>query len=73
MTGVTVRAPAKINLQLAVGPRRTDGYHDLVTVFQAISLHDDVTAARPAARAGTGYWSAVRAPTRCPPAPATWR
>jgi len=40
---VTVRAPAKINLQLAVGPRRADGYHDLVTVFQAISLYDDVT------------------------------
>ena len=45
MTGVTVRAPAKINLQLAVGPRRSDGYHDLVTVFQAISLYDDVTVA----------------------------
>ena len=43
MTGVTVRVPAKINLQLAVGPRRDDGYHDLVTVFQAISLYDDVT------------------------------
>jgi 4-diphosphocytidyl-2-C-methyl-D-erythritol kinase len=41
---VTVRAPAKINLQLAVGPLREDGYHDLVTVFQAISLYDDVTA-----------------------------
>jgi len=45
VTGVTVRAPAKINLQLGVGPRRADGYHDLVTVFQAISLHDDVTVA----------------------------
>ena len=44
MTGVTVRAPAKINLQLAVGPLRDDGYHDLVTVFQARSLNDDVTA-----------------------------
>jgi 4-diphosphocytidyl-2-C-methyl-D-erythritol kinase len=42
---VTVRAPAKINLQLAVGPLRADGYHDLVTVFQAISLYDEVTAA----------------------------
>jgi 4-diphosphocytidyl-2-C-methyl-D-erythritol kinase len=40
---VTVRAPAKINLQLAVGPRRADRYHDLVTIFQAISLYDDVT------------------------------
>jgi 4-diphosphocytidyl-2-C-methyl-D-erythritol kinase len=45
VTGVTVRAPAKINLQLAVGPLRDDGYHDLVTVFQAISLYDEVTAA----------------------------
>ena len=45
MTGVTVRAPAKINLQLAVGPLRDDGYHDLVTVFQAVSLYDEVTAA----------------------------
>ena len=42
---MTVRAPAKINLQLAVGPRRADGYHELVTVFQAISLYDDVTVA----------------------------
>lgn len=40
---VTVRAPAKINLHLAVGERRTDGYHDLVTVFHAVSLFDEVT------------------------------
>lgn len=40
---VTVRVPAKINLQLAVGPPRPDGYHDLVTVFHAISLADEVT------------------------------
>jgi 4-diphosphocytidyl-2-C-methyl-D-erythritol kinase len=38
-----VRVPAKINLQLAVGPRRADGYHDLVTVFHAVSLFDEVT------------------------------
>ena len=43
MTAVTVRVPAKLNLQLAVGPRRPDGYHDLVTVFHAISLSDEVT------------------------------
>jgi 4-diphosphocytidyl-2-C-methyl-D-erythritol kinase len=41
--GVTVRVPAKLNLQLAVGPRRADGYHDLVTVFHAVSLFDEVT------------------------------
>ena len=49
MTGVTVRVPAKLNLQLAVGPPRADGYHDLVTVFHAVSLFDEVTA-RPAER-----------------------
>lgn len=43
MTSVTVRVPAKINLQLAVGPLRPDGYHGLVTVFHAISLFDEVT------------------------------
>jgi 4-diphosphocytidyl-2-C-methyl-D-erythritol kinase len=42
---VTVRVPAKINLQLAVGPLRPDGYHHLVTVFHAISLYDEVTVA----------------------------
>lgn len=40
---VTVRAPAKINLELRVGPRRDDGYHDLATVFHAVSLYDEVT------------------------------
>jgi len=46
---VTVRAPAKVNLALLVGPRRTDGYHDVVSVFHAVSLYDEVVA-RPAAR-----------------------
>ncbi|HEX4093968.1 MAG TPA: 4-(cytidine 5'-diphospho)-2-C-methyl-D-erythritol kinase [Trebonia sp.] len=45
MTRVTARVPAKINLQLAVGPLRPDGYHGLVTVFHAVSLFDEVTAA----------------------------
>jgi 4-diphosphocytidyl-2-C-methyl-D-erythritol kinase len=40
---VTVRVPAKINLQLAVGPLRPDGYHGLVTVFHAVSLFDELT------------------------------
>ncbi len=40
---VTVTAPAKVNLQLAVGPARADGYHGLVTVFHAVSLLDEVT------------------------------
>jgi 4-diphosphocytidyl-2-C-methyl-D-erythritol kinase len=42
---VTVRVPAKINLQLAVGSPRPDGYHGLVTVFHAVSLFDEVTVA----------------------------
>ncbi|WP_193393866.1 4-(cytidine 5'-diphospho)-2-C-methyl-D-erythritol kinase [Mycobacterium kyorinense] len=40
---VTVRAPGKINLYLAVGDRREDGYHELTTVFHAVSLVDEVT------------------------------
>ncbi|TRZ71336.1 MAG: 4-(cytidine 5'-diphospho)-2-C-methyl-D-erythritol kinase [Streptomycetaceae bacterium] len=40
---VTVRVPAKVNLQLSVGPREADGFHNLVTVFQAISIFDEVT------------------------------
>jgi 4-diphosphocytidyl-2-C-methyl-D-erythritol kinase len=43
---VTVRAPAKVNLELRVGPRRPDGYHGLATVFQAVSLHDEVSVSR---------------------------
>ncbi|MEU7551792.1 4-(cytidine 5'-diphospho)-2-C-methyl-D-erythritol kinase [Streptomyces sp. NPDC044571] len=42
--GVTVRVPAKVNVQLAVGAARPDGFHDLANVFLAVSLHDEVTA-----------------------------
>lgn len=34
---------AKINLTLHVGPRRQDGYHDLRTLLQSITLHDTLT------------------------------
>ena len=37
---VEVQVPAKVNLQLSVGPKKADGYHEVVTVFQAISLMD---------------------------------
>src|ERR1700743_843966 len=40
---VTVRVPGKVNLHLAIGDRREDGYHDLTTVFHAVSLVDEVT------------------------------
>lgn len=46
MTGareLTVRAAAKINLLLGVGAPRPDGFHTLVTVYQAVSLYDDLT------------------------------
>ncbi|MFJ6797800.1 4-(cytidine 5'-diphospho)-2-C-methyl-D-erythritol kinase [Streptomyces sp. NPDC091268] len=40
---VTVRVPAKVNVQLAVGAARADGFHDLANVFLAVSLYDEVT------------------------------
>ncbi|MPV36557.1 4-(cytidine 5'-diphospho)-2-C-methyl-D-erythritol kinase [Georgenia subflava] len=43
---VHVRAPGKINLALRVGPARDDGFHPLATVFQAVSLYEDVVARR---------------------------
>jgi 4-diphosphocytidyl-2-C-methyl-D-erythritol kinase len=45
---VTVRAPAKVNLHLSVGPLRHDGFHDLTSVFHAVSLFDEVTVTRAA-------------------------
>lgn len=39
---VTVRVPAKVNLHLGVGPLRPDGKHQLHTVYQAVSLYDEV-------------------------------
>lgn len=42
--GVHVRAPGKINVTLRVGPSGADRYHRLVTVFQAVSLYEDVRA-----------------------------
>lgn len=55
---VRVRVPSKVNLFLAVRGLRDDGYHELVTVFQTVSIHDTVVAqldgtpvsAHPAAR-----------------------
>lgn len=37
------RAPAKVNLGLEVVGRRGDGYHAIVTIFQAVGLFDEVT------------------------------
>ena len=49
---VRVKVPAKINLRLAVGPLRTDGFHPVLTVFHAVSLYDEVTVAEGAPGAG---------------------
>lgn len=42
---ITRRAPAKVNLGLEIVGRRADGYHDLVTIFQAVDIVDEVTIA----------------------------
>ena len=44
LASVTVRAPAKVNLALGVGPLRPDGYHGLATVFHAVGIYDDLVA-----------------------------
>ncbi len=38
-----MRVPGKVNLYLAVGDLRDDGYHELTTVFHAVSLFDEIT------------------------------
>jgi len=48
---VTVRSFAKINLGLRIGPARADGFHELLTVYQTIGLHDII---RVGVRRGTG-------------------
>lgn len=57
LNSVTVRVPAKVNLQLSVGPRESDGYHNLVSVFQAVSIFDDVTITK--SHEGSGVTIAV--------------
>ena len=49
---VTLKVPAKINLQLSVGPLKSDGYHELATVFQAVSLYDEVKISKAASDSG---------------------
>ena len=42
MPGIRVPAFAKINLQLRILGKRADGYHELRTILQSISLHDEL-------------------------------
>ena len=58
MKTVRICAHAKLNLRLAVGPKRRDGYHEIATLLTAISLHDTLTFA-PRAR---GFALAVDGP-----------
>jgi 4-diphosphocytidyl-2-C-methyl-D-erythritol kinase len=51
--GVVTRVPGKVNLQLSVGPLGYDGFHEVTTVFQAISLFDDVTVTEGKPGSGT--------------------
>lgn len=60
MTSISVRAPAKINLFLEVSPPGPDGYHELTTVFLAVSLWDTVTVSH--VRAGAGLSLTVTGP-----------
>ncbi len=59
---VTVRVPGKVNLQLSVGPCEDDGFHNLVTVFQAISIFDDLTMTL--AQPGNGLTISVKGDQR---------
>jgi 4-diphosphocytidyl-2-C-methyl-D-erythritol kinase len=44
-TALRIRVPAKLNLFLAVRGKRADGFHELVTVFQTVSVHDELRVA----------------------------
>ncbi|MBQ3860934.1 MAG: 4-(cytidine 5'-diphospho)-2-C-methyl-D-erythritol kinase, partial [Clostridia bacterium] len=46
MPTITAEARAKINLWLAVGEKRPDGYHDIESVMQSVSLCDLVSVTR---------------------------
>ena len=52
-SSIRVRVPAKINLYLGVGPRRPDGYHDVVSVLQTVGLHDTLELILD----GDGHWA----------------
>ena len=43
---VTVRAPGKINVYFRVGALQDDGYHEVASLYQAVSLYEEVTATR---------------------------
>jgi 4-diphosphocytidyl-2-C-methyl-D-erythritol kinase len=68
-------APAKLNLALVVGPRRPDGKHELVTVFQRVDLGDRITVEPAGETTITGFPgdTIVREALRSLGAPHGWR
>ena len=52
LRSITVRVPAKINISLKVGPARADGFHEVATVYHAVSLYDTVTVTETPAGSG---------------------
>ena len=58
---IKIQAPAKLNLTLEVLARRGDGYHEIRSVIQAISLCDRLTfqlGRKLIYKCGTGGWLA---------------
>jgi 4-diphosphocytidyl-2-C-methyl-D-erythritol kinase len=67
VAGLTLEAPAKLNLRLLVGPRREDGYHPLRTLLVALD------APRDRVRVETASERAVACPGIAGPANLAWR
>lgn len=60
---IRIAAPGKLNVCLYVGPTRDDGYHELVSLFDAVSLHDTlVTESGPPPLSGPGPLDTVVCP-----------
>ena len=57
---ITVFSPAKVNLHLAIGERRPDGYHGVRSVMHALSLHDMLTVRRERVSGSDGFSVRVR-------------
>lgn len=51
---IAVFSPAKVNLHLAIGPRREDGFHDARSIMQSLTLHDLVSMRHEDAEPGAG-------------------
>ena len=46
MDSIKIKAPAKVNFYLAVGGKMDNGYHEIKTIMQSISLYDNVTVTK---------------------------